>query len=100
MFTDALDYCTYRLASRDQMFNDRIAQRFSKVQKRLMVQMRNQVFNASDPSSILSFMRAFKTNSDSYVTSECSAIWFINYFMGKLPNETLFSRLYLKSLRS
>lgn len=53
LFTDALVYQAYRFSASDQTYNDRIAQRISMMQKRFQVHMRYQVFDTSDPFSIL-----------------------------------------------
>lgn len=57
LFSDALSFRTYRLADRDQTHKDAILQRIFKLQKRLQVHLREQVFDASSPISFPVILR-------------------------------------------
>lgn len=61
LFTHALDYRTYYLMNRYQTYHDRIAQHTSRMQNRLQIQVRDHVLDASEHTSILSFLKTFKT---------------------------------------
>lgn len=57
--TDALDYRVYRLVNRYYTYHDRVASKILKMQTNLQVQMRDQVFDALDPITILTFLNRF-----------------------------------------
>lgn len=99
--TDVVHCCNYRLINRDQTNNDSIAQRISKMLKKMEARMRNhQVFDASNLISILSLSKKFKTACDSNEISEDAILRLIHCFMKKPWNTAVFSRLQLRTARS
>lgn len=82
-----------------QTHNDRIAQRIFKMQERWQVQMREQMFDASDTMYILSFSKSLSTAYGFDKISQNVATWLIKYYTEKLSITALSSRLQLKFSR-
>lgn len=61
LFTDTTGYRTYRLENKDQTYNDRIERCISRMQKRSQVQMKEKVFDACSPITIMCFLKTLKT---------------------------------------
>ena len=99
LFRRALDYRTYRLINRSQVYDGSVARRISKLASRLEVQMKTNTFDSRDPVSVLSFLSVFRSACDSNGISEGAAMWLFHYFMKKTPAAALSSRLALEPAR-
>lgn len=67
------------------------------MQRRLYAHMRDQVFDASEPKYVLSFLKTLTMARHSSAISESAAMWVTLYFRTIPSNAALFSRLQRKS---
>lgn len=95
IFRDALDYRSYRLANTKQTYGCKVAKQISKMAKRLEVQMRPNMSDATDPISILSFLSMFQAACDTNGISEGAEMWLFPFFVQKPANTAMTARLSL-----
>lgn len=79
----AMGYHSYRMADRSQYYDDGVARHIAKMGRRLKVQLKSQMFDGSDPITILSFLPAFQMTSDKNRVHEGADMWLFHFFRKK-----------------
>lgn len=90
---EALDYRTYRPHKRSLRYNGKMATGMAKMAKRVESIMKPYRFNASNPVTVLSYLRQYKRACDSNEVLERVAMWALPFFMAKPPAVFLIIRL-------
>lgn len=98
-FTDARHSRTYRLVNRDQAYSDTTAHRVSKMPKIWKFKRNGLVFDATDPITVLYFLKTLNTACHSNGVLEGAVLSLIYYFMRKPLSAALLFRLQLRSAR-
>lgn len=85
----AVDYGTYRLASRSLHFDESARSYYSNMVMKIISQMKLHSFDTSDPISIFGFLATFKPNCDNNLIHEGAAMWVLHFFCQKRSSANL-----------
>jgi len=99
LFTDAVNYQTYRLTNRSKRYNSSVSKRISKMQKGMNVQLQSQKFDGTDPVTVINFLDAFQTACDTNGIHEGAAMWLFQFFLKNPAQATVKARLAADSPR-
>lgn len=87
------------LADQSQHYDDDLARHIAKMAKRLEVQLKLQMFDGSNPITILSFLLAFQMACDTNITHAGVSMWLFPSFVKKPACAALSARTCLTSSR-
>lgn len=94
----ALNYCSYPLCDRSQLYDDNVPGQITKVASRLEVRLELQGFNISNPIIVLSFLQAFQMACDCNGIYEGTTVWLPHFLNGKPAGAALNTDTRLSSL--
>lgn len=92
LFRDAVNYLSYLLGKISQKYDSR---KISKITKQLQVQIKSNMFEASDPISIFSFLHQFNAECDSNYMNKWGVMCLVPHFMNKPASKVLTTRFLL-----
>lgn len=75
LFTDAIDYRSYRLIENSVWYDDDVVSDLNKMPKETAVQMKDRMFNRKDPLSIVTFRQDFKAACNACNIYEGVVMW-------------------------
>lgn len=80
-FWEALECKRCPLINKAVHYDDEAARSIAKWDKRLLVQMKSQIFGSLELISSISFISALKLTSDKNGVHEVPALWFLHFLM-------------------
>ena len=92
-YDELVDYRTYRLMDRSDIFNSDAAKRISKTARRIQAADKTLKFSGKKPLRILEFLWKFKFACDTNGVHEGMAIWLFQYFLDGSVHSAVTSRL-------
>lgn len=73
------DWCKCRMSEKSQNYDDDAASKIVKIPRRLEVQLKSRMFDASDRISILDFLPVFQIACNTNATHEREAMWIFHF---------------------
>lgn len=70
-----MDYRSSPLAEQSQHYDNNVSRHIAKMTKRLELQLKVQIFDRSDPITILSFLPVIQMGCDANGVYEGASIW-------------------------
>lgn len=88
----ALDCRSYCLSTKFQPYDDDVASRFAKMARQLQVQLKSQMFEGSDPISILDSLPTFQIACNTNGIHKDEEMGLFHFFMKKPAGAALNAR--------
>ena len=98
LFTEAVDYRTYRLESRSARYDASTVRRTNRYRKKLDVQMKTHTFRGQDPIAGIGFLARFKMACDHNVVSEGAAVGCFQFYLTVQTHALHQSRLHRNTM--